>query len=52
MKELIYTLTLGPLWIAGTVLAQGWFSTLCAVIFPFWAWYLVAEKGLQILGWI
>jgi hypothetical protein len=52
MKNTIYTLFFGSTWIFGIVLAKGFISTLIAVIFPLWAWYLVAEKCLQMLGWI
>ena len=31
-------------WTSGVVYAQGFWSNLCAVFFPFWAWYLVIEK--------
>lgn len=31
-------------WIAGVVLANGFWSTLIAVVIPFWAWYLVIER--------
>lgn len=34
-------------WIAGIVLAQGWFKALA--LFPLYAWYLVVEK-LMIMG--
>jgi len=30
-------------WIAGVVLAKGFFSTLAAVLFPLWGYYLVVE---------
>lgn len=39
-------------WLCGLVLAKGFFSTLFCVFFPSWAWYLCAERGLQIAGWI
>lgn len=39
-------------WIAGIVLAKGFWSTLAALIVPFWSWYLVIQKGLQSMGWI
>ena len=39
------------IYITGIILAQGFWSTLFAVIIPFYAWYLVlariAEKFLQ-----
>jgi len=37
------------IWIAGIVLANGFWSTTFAIIIPFWGWYLVIEliiKGL------
>ena len=45
MKDLSY-LILVVSWIFGVVLAQGFWSTLYAIIVPFWSWYLVAEKIL------
>lgn len=32
------------LWLAGIVLASGFWSTLVAIIFPLWAYYLVVER--------
>ena len=34
------------IWIAGIVIANGFWSTFFAIIMPFWAWYLVVEKLL------
>ena len=39
MLELIFLVV----WVAGVVLACGFWSTFFAVIIPFWAWYLVIE---------
>lgn len=36
-------------WIAGTVLALGWWK-LAAFVFPPYAWYLVVERAMQALG--
>lgn len=33
-------------WMAGIVLANGFWSTLLAIVFPVWAWYLTAEHLL------
>jgi hypothetical protein len=33
-------------WIAGIVLANGFWSTTIAVIIPLWSWYLVIEQLL------
>jgi hypothetical protein len=35
------------LWVGGVVIAQGFWSTFFAFIFPFWAWYLVAERVIE-----
>lgn len=35
------------IWLAGVVLAKGFWSTFFAVIFPLWAWYLVAERLVE-----
>ena len=40
MTQLILTI----FWVVGAVLAKGFWSTFFAVILPFWAWYLVAER--------
>jgi hypothetical protein len=39
-------------WIAGVVLANGFWSTLIAFCFPFWGWYLVVERLLKMNGWL
>lgn len=39
-------------WIAGIVLAKGFWSTLCAALLPPWAWYLVAELAMHRWGLI
>lgn len=37
-------------WIAGIVIAQGFVSTFFSVVFLPYAWYLVAERLLQMYG--
>lgn len=32
------------MWIAGIVIAKGFWSTFFAVVFPFWSYYLVVEQ--------
>lgn len=39
-------------WIAGLVLAKGFWSLIFAVIIPPYAWYLVVEKIMIINGWL
>jgi len=31
-------------WLVGIVLASGFWSTFFAIIFPIWAYYLIAER--------
>jgi hypothetical protein len=40
----------GILWVAGIVIAKGFWSTFFAFIFPFWAYYLVIERVLIHFG--
>lgn len=42
----IRSFLLSVIWIAGWVLANGFWSTLVAVICPPWGWYLVVEAIL------
>jgi hypothetical protein len=37
-------------WLAGLVLAKGFWMTVCA-LFPLYAWYLVVERAMQ-LYWV
>lgn len=40
------------MWVAGCVLAKGFWSTLFAVITGgLWSFYLVIERALQAIGW-
>lgn len=43
MKAII-DLALVVAWVIGIVLAKGFWSTVFALIFPLWAWYLLAER--------
>jgi hypothetical protein len=38
------------IWIAGIVIAKGFWSTFFGIFFPPWAWYLVIEKLLRHFG--
>jgi hypothetical protein len=40
-------------WIAGVVIAKGFWSTTFALFIPFWSWYLVVEQILKqtVGGW-
>lgn len=46
MKYLINFLAVTA-WITGVVLAQGFWSTLFAILVPFWSYYLVCERLVQ-----
>ena len=37
-------------WLAGTVIAKGFWSTAIACCFPPWAMYLLVERVLKIAG--
>jgi len=43
MFDTVFTVMFVVAWIAGVVLATGWWKLL-ALVFPFYAWYLVIEK--------
>ncbi len=45
----LYSLLLLITWLAGFVLAKGFWSTLACFI-PFYAWYLVIEKLMIVAG--
>lgn len=38
-------------WIAGLVLAPGWWKLL-GVFFPIYPWYLVMKSAMHAIGWI
>lgn len=38
-------------WLAGTVLAGGWWK-LAAFVFPPYSWYLVVQRVMQESGWL
>lgn len=52
MKDAAYP-TVGVLvllWVAGLVLAKGFWSTLIAVVCPIWSYYLLAERLMHMWG--
>lgn len=40
------------MWVAGIVLAKGFWLTWLAIIMPLYSWYLVIERLMQVNGWI
>ncbi len=51
-SELIAALIFGSAWLAGIVLATGFWGTMASIFIPFYAWYLVIKLAMQIAGWI
>ena len=51
MNSLV-TLILFIAWVAGAVLAKGFWLTTLAIIIPFYSWYLVMEQLLKAMGWV
>jgi hypothetical protein len=49
MSNTTYLISIA-IWIAGIVVAKGFWSTLFAICIPFWAYYLVIEKVLITYG--
>ena len=39
-------------WLAGIVLAKGFWLTVLAVCLPFYAWYLLIERVMQRTGFV
>lgn len=51
MGDTVLILVGGITWLAGIVLASGFWLTVLAIVCPFYAWYLIVARGLQALGW-
>lgn len=51
MRELI-GLIFAISWIAGVVIVKGFWLTVLAICIPFYAWYVVVEKIMQMNGLI
>jgi len=51
MRDLI-TLIAALMWVAGVVLAKGFWMTAFTVCIPFYAWYLVVERAMQAIMWV
>ena len=49
MGEVILFMVVVLVWLAGAVLAQGWWK-LRSVCFPFYSFYLVVERIMQNVG--
>ena len=49
LVDFVGVMLLGVAWLAGVVLAAGWWKLL-AIVVPFYAWYLVVERTMQMLG--
>lgn len=51
MKD-VYGLVLLVSWVAGVVIAKGFWATIAAIVLCPYAWYLSVEKIMQINGWL
>lgn len=51
LTEYLVGLFLTFCWLAGFVIAKGFWSTLACII-PFYSWYLVTERALIIWGFV
>jgi len=52
LVELIGTILIAISWLAGIVLAKGFWSTAAAICVPPYAWYLTVERGIVLIGWM
>jgi hypothetical protein len=52
LTELISAILFGVPWLAGIVLAKGFWSTTAAVCIPPYAWYLVVERIMIVSGFL
>lgn len=48
----LLSIALVVVWIAGVVVATGFWSTAAAICIPPYAWYLLIERVMQVLGLI
>ena len=49
--EIIASLLIMVTWLAGIVIAKGFWSSIFAILIPPYAWYLVIEKLMLMNGW-
>ena len=52
LVEVVCVMLIVVPWLAGIVLAKGFWSTFAAICVPPYAWYLVVERGMMMAGWI
>ena len=50
--ELVATILVCVSWLAGIVLAKGFWSTAMAVLIAPYAWYLAVEHAMRSVGWV
>ena len=46
----IFKVALFVAWMMGVVMAKGFWLTTLSIFFPFYAWYLVVEELMTIIG--
>lgn len=48
--ETLLTFVAVVAWLAGVVIAKGFWLTAAAIFIPFYAWYLVIERAMLVWG--
>lgn len=49
---LLFATIFWVVWVAGVVIAKGFWSTFIGMFFFPWDWYLVIEKIMKAMGWL
>jgi hypothetical protein len=52
MNRTIGGVIAGLFWVAGVVIAKGFWWKVLAICIPFYAWYKVVEKIMVVNGWL
>ena len=52
MLNYIAVFVVAVTWLSGIVIAKGFWSTTAAITFIPYAWYLLVEKVLMVIGWV
>ena len=52
LKRSLLSFVIAIPWLAGIVLANGFWATLAAIMFPPVGWYLVVERAMAMAGWV
>ena len=52
LKRSLLSFAVAVPWLAGIVLANGFWCTVAAILFPPFGWYLVVERAMAMAGWV